>query len=86
MVFQNFIGNIVSVVGDHNARTDAEGIGAVVPLFPLRGNLILTAAENQRDLVQLKVVGQRVRQVHVQKPGGEFPALATGELKNLQSG
>ena len=51
VAFQDLVGDVVPVVSNDHAGADAQGVGAVIPLLPLGGNLVLAAAEDQGDLV-----------------------------------
>ena len=63
MLPEQLVGHRVPVVGDHLARGNGKGVGAVIPLLPCRVDDISAAAGDQGDVVQSQMIHENVAQI-----------------------
>lgn len=81
---QNLVSNVVSVVHHHNSGRNAEGIGTIVPLFPLGSNVVAATARNQLAAINLQITAKHIFQRFLQFPDGIFPSCSALYLKNTK--
>ena len=83
-VLQDLVGDIVPVVHHHHAGGDAQGVGPVVPLLPLGGDLAAAAAADQLHPVQTQIARQHLLQGAADLPGGELALSPARQLEDPQ--
>ena len=85
VAFQDLVGDVVPVVA-MTTPGRMHRCWSRHSIAPAGRNLVLAAAEDQGDLVQMEVMSQSVGQIHVQLPGGELAAFALGDLEDSKGG